>query len=73
MYSEIWSVPYGQRDGPMLRIAHDVPLKKTTETLIDASKEIGLEINAEKPKHMFVSRHQNLGQNRDINIVSRSF
>jgi hypothetical protein len=34
-------------------------IKKHTETLIDASKEIGLEINAEKTKYMLLSRHQN--------------
>jgi hypothetical protein len=36
-------------------------IKKNTETLIDADKEIGLEINAEKTKHMLLSRHQNIG------------
>jgi hypothetical protein len=34
-------------------------IEKTPETLIDASKEIGLEINVEKTKHMLLSRHQN--------------
>jgi hypothetical protein len=48
-------------------------IKKNTETLIDASKEVGLEINLEKTKHMLLSRHQNVGQNRDIKIASRSF
>jgi hypothetical protein len=47
-------------------------IKKTTETLIDPSKEIGLEINVEKTKYM-LSRHQNVGQNRDIKIVNRLF
>jgi sorting nexin-29 len=37
--------------------------KKNIETLIDASKEVGLEINAEKTKYMTLSRHQNVGQN----------
>jgi hypothetical protein len=48
-------------------------IKKNTETLIDASKEVGLEINVEKTKYMFLSRHQNAGQNRDIKIANRSF
>jgi hypothetical protein len=43
------------------------------ETLIYASKEVGLEINVEKTKYMLLSRHQNVGQNRDINIANRSF
>jgi hypothetical protein len=46
---------------------------KNTETLIDANKEVGLEINVEKTKYMLLSRHQNAGQNRDIEIANRSF
>jgi hypothetical protein len=45
----------------------------STETLIDASKEIGLEINVEKTRYMLLSRHQNVGQNRDIRIANKSF
>jgi hypothetical protein len=41
-------------------------IKKKTEILIDASKEVGLEIDAEKTKFVLVSCHQNVGQNRDI-------
>jgi hypothetical protein len=41
-------------------------MKKNTETLIVASKEVGLEINVEKTKCMLLSRQQNVGQNRDI-------
>jgi hypothetical protein len=48
-------------------------IKKNTEILIDASKEVGLEINAEKTKYMLISRHQNVGRNRDIKIANRSF
>jgi hypothetical protein len=47
-------------------------IKKNTESLIDASKEVGPEINVEKTKYM-LSRHQNVGQNRDIKIANRSF
>jgi hypothetical protein len=50
-----------------------VTIKKNTETLIGASKEVGLEINVEKTKYMLLSRHQNVGQSRDINIANRSF
>jgi hypothetical protein len=46
-------------------------IKKNTETLIDASKEAGLEINVEKTKYMLISRHQNVGQNWDIKIGNR--
>jgi hypothetical protein len=48
-------------------------IKKNTETLIDASKEVGLEINVDKTKYMLLSRQQNVGQNRDIKIANRSF
>jgi hypothetical protein len=48
-------------------------IKKNTESLIDASKEVGLEINVEKTKYMSLSRHQNAGQNCDIKIANRSF
>jgi hypothetical protein len=41
-------------------------MKKNTQTLIDASKEFVLEVNAEKTKYMLLSRHQNAGQNQDI-------
>jgi hypothetical protein len=32
-------------------------IKKNTETLIDTSKEVGLEVNAEKSKYMLLSWH----------------
>jgi hypothetical protein len=48
-------------------------MKKNRETLIDTSKEVGLEENAEKTNYMLLSHHQNKGQNYDIKIVNRSF
>jgi hypothetical protein len=48
-------------------------IKKNTETLIDASKEVGLEINVKKTEYMLLSRHQNEGQNQDIKIANRWF
>jgi hypothetical protein len=41
-------------------------INKNTETLIDASKEVGLEVNIEKTKYMLVSRDQNAGQTREM-------
>jgi hypothetical protein len=52
---------------------HVTWIKKNTETLIDASKEVGVETNVEKTKHMLLSRHQNIGQSRDIETANRSF
>jgi hypothetical protein len=43
------------------------------ETLIDASKEVGLEVNTEKTKYMLLSRHQNAGQSHDIKIGNKYF
>jgi hypothetical protein len=48
-------------------------IKKNTQTLIDASKEVGLDIKIEKTKCMLLSRHQNVGRNRDIKTANRSF
>jgi hypothetical protein len=49
-----------------------IPLRKTG-TLIDASKEVGLEVNPEKTKYMLLSRHQNAEQDHNIKIGDRSF
>jgi hypothetical protein len=48
-------------------------IKKNTESLIHASMEVGLEVNAEKTKYMLLSCHQNAGQNHDIKIGNRYF
>jgi RecA/RadA recombinase len=37
-------------------------INKNTQALSDASKEVGLEVNAEKTKYMFMSRHRTTGQ-----------
>jgi hypothetical protein len=48
-------------------------IKKNTDILIDDSEEVGLEINVDKTNYMLLSRHQNVGQNRDVKIANRSF
>jgi hypothetical protein len=48
-------------------------IERNTQTLIVASKEVGLEINTKKTKYMLLSRHQNAGQNHDIWIANRCF
>jgi hypothetical protein len=71
----------GLKQGDASAYADDVHLlgdnigtiKKNTESLINASKDVGLEINVEKTKYKMISRHQYAGQNRDIKIAKRSF
>jgi hypothetical protein len=48
-------------------------IKKNTRTLINASKEVGVEVNTEKTKYMLLYHHQNAGQNHDIQIGNRCF
>jgi hypothetical protein len=48
-------------------------IKEITETLIDVSKDVGLEVNTAKTKYMLLSRHQNTGQNHDIKTANRYF
>jgi hypothetical protein len=48
-------------------------INKNTETLINASKEVGLDVNGEKTKYMFVSRDQNADKNWDMKVGNRSF
>jgi hypothetical protein len=49
-------------------------IKKNTEALVVASKEIGLEVNAEKIKYMVVmSCNQNARQNHNLKTDNKSF
>jgi hypothetical protein len=48
-------------------------IKENSETFLEASRDIGLETNAEKKKHMIMSRHQNSGQDQNIRIANESF
>jgi hypothetical protein len=48
-------------------------VKENSETLLKASRDIGLEINAEKTKYMIMSRHPNSEQNQNIRIANESF
>jgi len=45
-------------------------IKENIETLLEASRDIGLEINAEKTKYMIMSRNPNSGQNQNIRIAN---
>jgi hypothetical protein len=48
-------------------------IKKSTEGLLDGSKEVALEVNPEKTKCMLMSRSQKTGKKHSIKIANRSF
>jgi hypothetical protein len=48
-------------------------IKKNMEALNDASKETGLEVNAENTKYVLISHHQNAGKNHNIRVANRFF
>jgi hypothetical protein len=43
-------------------------IKENTQTLFEASRDVGLEINAEKRQDVIMSCHLNSGQNQNIRI-----
>jgi hypothetical protein len=47
--------------------------KENTETLLEATRDIDLEIKSEKTRYMIMSRHPNSGQNQNIRISNESF
>ncbi|KAJ4444359.1 hypothetical protein ANN_06151 [Periplaneta americana] len=48
-------------------------IRENTEILLEASKEIGLEVNPEKTKYMIMSRDQNIVRKGNIKIGNLSF
>jgi hypothetical protein len=48
-------------------------IKENSETILEVSWDIGLEINAQKTKYMIMSRHPNSGQNHNTRIANESF
>jgi sorting nexin-29 len=48
-------------------------IKENSETLLEASRDIGLEINAEKTKYMIMSRYPNSGHNQNIRTANEPF
>jgi hypothetical protein len=62
------------RTHQVLAYADDVNVVgENTEASIDASKEVSLEVNAEKTKYMLMSRSQKTGQKHSIKIANRYF
>jgi len=48
-------------------------LKENSEALVAATREIGLEVNADKTKYMVVSRDQNAGRIHSVRIDNSTF
>jgi hypothetical protein len=48
-------------------------MKKNTEALLQASREVCLKVNTEKITYVVVSHHQNVGQNHNLLIANKSF
>ena len=48
-------------------------LQENAEPLVAATREIGLEVSADRTKYMFVSRDQNAGQNHSVRIDNSTF
>jgi hypothetical protein len=48
-------------------------IKKYTDALLDASKEVGIEVNQEKTKYMLMSHSQKVGQKHSTKLANRSF
>jgi hypothetical protein len=58
-----------------INLLHDSinTIKEDTETLLEASRDVGLEVIAEKTKYIIMSCHQNSGQNQNIGIANEMF
>jgi hypothetical protein len=54
-------------------VGENIDTIKNTETLFDASKEVGLQVNPEKTKYMLMSRSQKIGLKHSLKIENRSF
>jgi hypothetical protein len=48
------------------------PMKKNTDSLTDASKEVGIEINEKKSNFIFQSRYHNAWQNHNMKTANIS-
>jgi len=48
-------------------------VKENIEALLIGSKEIGLEVNADKTKYMVMPGDQNAGRNHNVTIDNSSF
>jgi hypothetical protein len=59
-------------DGVTIWAGNISTIKRNTEALIEASMEVGLEVNIQKTKCMVMSRHQSVGQIYNLLIANKS-
>jgi len=50
-----------------------ITINRNTEAMLEVSREVGLEVNLDKIKYIFMSHHQNVGQNYNLVIANKSF
>jgi hypothetical protein len=55
------------------RVAENTDTTKKKQSLLDACKEVGLEVNPEKTNYMLTSSTQKIGQKHSIKVANRSF
>jgi hypothetical protein len=55
------------------KLSESINTIKNTETLLEATREVSLEVNKEKTKYMVVSCHQYVGQNHNLITSNKSF
>jgi hypothetical protein len=48
-------------------------INRKSEDMLEASKEVGLEVNMEKTTYMVMSRHQNVEQDHNLLVADKLF
>jgi hypothetical protein len=56
-----------------VNILYEKICHKNTEALLEANREVGLEVNKGKIKHMISSHHQSAGQNHNLLTANKFF